>query len=70
MTAVTEQQIVQIERDERVLRTITLFLTHLFKAKAIERFSVCVIVLHTPISVNLGEGYDTRSLPDLHVYTK
>jgi hypothetical protein len=70
MTTVTEQHIVQIERDEQVLRTLALFLTHFFKAKAIEHFSVGVIVLYTLVSVNFGGGYDTRSLPDLYAYTK
>jgi hypothetical protein len=70
MATVTEQQIVQIERDEQVLGTLTLFLTHPFKAKAIERFSIGVIVLYTLVSVNLCGGYDTRSLPDLYAYTK
>ena len=70
MASMTEQYIIEIERDKRMLRALSLFLTYLFKPEAIEGSSVSVIVLYTHIFINRGADNNGEPLPGLYVYMK
>ena len=70
MAATTEQHIIEIERDKRMLGALTLFLTYPFEPEAIEGSSVGVIVLYTHIFMSRGVGHNEGSLPGPFVYMK
>lgn len=70
MAAMTEQYVIEIERDKRMLGALTLFLTYLFKPEAIEGSSVGVIVLDMYIFMNRGADNNGESLPGLYVCMK